>query len=542
MAHQSDLPATHIPPFAKPLAPYIKSRQEALRIRQALTAYLRSQIVFADDDPDNPNCYAHSHLSLCAPHDAVVEVKRISPDFTDLRKEYLQALQANVAARKEYESISENVGSKIQGRNAKVETPAQDSNSELQAYLMLLRDRRRHAKLQTFQHYLQELKGRDEAKPEYIDDKEGRNQQLLQPEEFEDGEQNASGAEGGIEGLVHKLERAVIRAKSQLDREKKLFDEIKAQHESAKHPDEGYSTTAKVIALQRTRDELVQWVEEKLVSVGGNDEGPVEDLPPEELEESAKLLEERKAQIAKQYAAYIDARRDLLDAASKACQPVAAAPAKPQPRSLDHGQNGTEETTPLEPLDVLLYASQTLLPLSKSQRALTLQKSYMAGLLAKEKSTALRVLNRLGDESLLLPEYPIMARQPRVNPGATARHSRQSSTATEQIKPDEVVNLAEAWAFASEAAGTKEREHVEENVAMGEEMAQDAQQMLREVYRMLNQDLEGALGDDQDVEQGSGDNWSHGARSTRSQTRQRREEKRSQGPWAALNGRVGVAD
>ncbi|KJJ31082.1 hypothetical protein AFLA70_46g003351 [Aspergillus flavus AF70] len=532
MAHHNDdsaIPA-HIPAFAKPLAPYIKSRQEALRIRQVLTSYLRSQITFADDNPDYPNAHARSHLSLCVPQDAVVDVKHIPPELTGLRKEYLLALKANVNARKEYRLVSERYTSgKTQGQpSGGVNAHRVDPNSELRAYLELLRDRRQHAKLQVFQRYLEELKNRDIIKPEDFDRIGNRSQQsALQPDLEED--QNGCASEIGIEDLMHNLERAVIRARYQLEREKRLLEELKAQHDTEDGSEnDGIASGAKVTALQKTRDVLVQWVEEKLGSVGNNEDGPVQELPPEEIEKSANLLEDQKAQIAEQYAAYVDARKRLLDAASRACQPIGTSSVQPASRPTEKRKTTPEETPTVEPVDVLSFADEQLLPLSKCQRALALQKFYLTGTLAKEKSTTLRILNRLRDESRLLPEYPMPARQPRFKHATAAINARYATTPVEPAKPDEVVALAEAWAFASEAAGTSERENVEHNLEDGIEAAQDAEQALQEVYGILNQDLEEVLRNK--VEQDE-------AESSRSHARPR-----AKGPWAKLDGQIGVTE
>lgn len=528
---------SHIPFFAKPLAPYIKSRQEALRIRQVLTSHLRSHITFAEEDPDRPNPHAESHLALCAPQDTVVDVERISPDVTGLRKEYLEALQANVAARKAYQSISENVTSKTQQRKTPISDP--DPNSDLQAYLVLLRDRRRHAKLQIFQHYLQQLKMRQVAEPVEFDKTEDHNQHLQRIGEFEEGGLNGPGTEDGVEGLVHKLERAVIRARAQLEREKKLLAELKTQQESNRKCHSGDVPQAvKAQALQRTRDALVQWVEEKLVSVGANDEGPIEELSPEEIEDAANLLDERKAQIGQQYGTYVEARRVLLETAAKACQPVAAGPANQRQASVDQGKPTTEETPSLDPLDVVSFASELLLPLSKSQRALALQKSYLSGILSKEKSTTLRILNRMSDESHLLPEYPILARQPRFKHAAAAINSRPSITPKEQAPPDEITTLAEAWAFAAGAAREHEQEYVAQKVVEGGETAEEALQTLEEICGTLNQDLQEIFP--------SGQKESHTsdicASEAQSQAKTSRIEKRPKGPLSGLDGRVGVTE
>jgi len=371
---------------------------------------------------------------------------------------------------------------------------------------------------------LQELKERRTAELEQFDKTEDQTQHLQRIGEYEDGRQGGS-EEEGVEGLVHKLERAVIRARAQLEREKKLFEELKAQHDDRETTGNGdISSASKIQALQRTRDALVQWVEEKLMSVGTNDEGPIEELSPEEIEDAANLLEERRTQIMQQYTAYIETRRALLETAAKACQPVAPGPAKPREPSDNNDRPTAEEPLPLEPIDAMYFASERLLPLSKCQRGLSLHKSYLSGMLSKEKTTTLRILNRLGDESHLLPEYPLLSRQPRFK-HATAG-SRSSLTPRELAPPDEITSLAEAWAFASGAAREHEQEYVAQKIVEGGETAHEALQTLEDICDMLSQDLKDVFEDAQD---------------SSSRPKSSPIEKQT-GPWSGLNGQVGVAE
>ncbi|KAG0157025.1 hypothetical protein PDIDSM_4208 [Penicillium digitatum] len=526
MARLNPPDATHIPPILKPLAPYIKSRQETLRIRQALTSYLRSFIEFDDQSRD----LAQSHLSLCALTDGVASVKRFPADLPGLRKDYLKALSANVAARKDFALVSENVASLRRQRsppNRPSENPdLQEPGTELREYLALLRDRRRHSKLQVFRNYLEESKPRDARSFEHI---VNDGDQIPLPEV--DAEAGRMGTETDLDELLHNLERAVVRARTQLDRQKQLFEKAKAQHDPRAE-----TPNAKVQALQTTRDELVQWVEERLVGQGDLDESLPQELHPEETREAQRGLENRKRQITEQYAAYLQARRDLLDAASRACQPVNVLQ-KPPSRTTNKNELAMPEMLPPNPIDVLSYTNENLVPLLKSEKSLALQKSYLSGLLSKEKSTTLRALNRLSDESHLLPEYPTPARQSR----ASALSSRIQTQRSDQT-PDEVVDLAEAWAFASNAAAANEREFVQQKIALSTEVAQDARQTLADVCRTLNQDLDEVMLQGQENRNGS-DSWAFNARSAREMSRGGSQiEKQSSGPWSGLNGRVGVVE
>lgn len=526
MARPISPDATHIPPILKPLAPYVRSRQETLQIRQALTSYLRSFIEFDDQSSD----HAQSHLALCASTDGVAEVKRIPTDLTGLRKDYLKALAANVAARKEFASASEKVASlrrqRMTSNRPSDDADLQEPGTELREYLALLRDRRRYTKLQVFQSYLEEIKTRDSGS---LEDVVNDGEHMLLPEV--DADAGCNGSETDLDELVHSLERAVVRARTELDRQKQLFEKAKAQHDPRAE-----TSDAKAKALQTTRDELVQWVEERLVGQGDPDQSLLQELPPEEIEEAQQGLENRKIQITEQYAAYLRARRDLLDAASRACQPVNVTQ-KPPSRPTNKNELVIPEIPPPNPIDVLSFTSENLVPLLKIQKSLALQKSYLSGLLSKEKSTTLRALNRLSDESHLLPEYPTPARQPR----ATALSSRIQTQTSDQTL-DEVVGLAGAWAFASNAATANGRGFVQQKIAFGTEVAQDARQTLTDVCKTLNQDLDEVMLEGRENRDGS-DSCASDARSAKGMSRGgSRIEKQPSGPWSGLNGKVGVVE
>ncbi|KAJ5787721.1 hypothetical protein N7457_002711 [Penicillium paradoxum] len=527
MARPSSSPDTHIPTVVEPLAPYIKSRQETLQIRQALTSYLRSFIEFDDDQSTN---LARSHLSLCTPTDAVAGVKRIPADLPGLRKDYLKALAANVAARKEFDSATENVASLRRERSAPArpsdDADLQEPGTELREYLALLRDRRRHAKLQVFRNYLEEIKGREAGGLEKVGD-EGEHISL--PEIDTEAGRSGTGSETDLDDLVHNLERAVVRARTQLDHQKQLFEKAKAQHDARGEIE--VSPDVKAQALQRTRDELVQWVEERLVGQGDPEEGLLQELPPEEIEEARRELEDRRVQIEQQYVAYLQARRELLDAVSRACQPVNVAP-KPPSRPTNKSEV-IAAAPPPNPVDVLSYTNENLIPLYKTQKSLALQKSYLSGLLSKEKSTTLRALHRLSEESHLLPEYPNLAHQPRFK--HSALNPRNQTQPLDQTS-DEVVSLAEAWTFASDAAATNAREFVQEKIALGTEVALDARETLTDVYGTLNQTFDEVVLDDRQKRDVSD------ARSTGMLRGGSRVEKQPSGPWLGLNGKVGVAE
>ncbi|KAF7716223.1 Uncharacterized protein PECH_005110 [Penicillium ucsense] len=527
-----------IPPFAKPLAPYIKSRQEALHIRQALTSYLCSFIVCGEGTA--LSTVSHGFLPQCTPSEAVTDVKRIPADLSGLRKDYLKALQANVAARKELTRTFEDIAA-LRCQTASPKSSVQsgdrpDSAAGLQDYLQLLRDRRRYTKLQTFQHYLDELKAKDMGIPRNLEEREQPSalSDPLSPYKDDSGTSVAGRAEEGdkisLEELVHQLERAVVRARSQLDTEKHLFDKIKSQQTSGNDGATGAAAPqVKSMALQRTRDELVQWVEQRLLNEGDPDASLIQGLAPEDLEEVNELLGDQKSRINEQYTAYLEARQDLLDAASRACQPVTVTRERPL-RTAPRSETVSASTPGPDPLEVLSLTTDALLPLSKSQRALALQRSYMAGLLAKERSSTLCVLHRLCDESHLLPEYPMPAKPSRSKFASGPLASGLVSQPVDTTPSDEVVEMAKAWSFASGAASQQERDYVQQRLTLGNEVARDARKLLRDVYSMLKQDWEQGPHED-DNSKGISRESVRGLCGTA-------HHDGSHGPWSGLDGSV----
>src|SRR6266536_3839562 len=83
------------------LEPYLKTRQETLKIRRTLTAYLDSLIEF-------PEHGGGALPTLIAASNAV-GVKHIPSTFTGIRRDYLRALQSNIAARRQYTSTVEKI-------------------------------------------------------------------------------------------------------------------------------------------------------------------------------------------------------------------------------------------------------------------------------------------------------------------------------------------------------------------------------------------------------------------------------------------------
>jgi hypothetical protein len=505
-----------IPPSARPLAPYIRSRQDVRRIRQALTLYLQSHIVSTDDDSAT-----RQESLLGVPIDPSVDVPKIPTTLTGARKGYLQALQENAIARREYDHFSHKIASRklvtqnhIPNRRRNSISPANvETHTPLEDYLSLLQENRRYEKLRLFDHALTDLTKQVPADDVAVPEQDAHLGQWRR---------NASTREPGedVQELISKLERTVLKAKENLAREQHLLEELKQHSEGGRNTPPG----RRAIALQRVRDELVQWVEEKLATANPEEVPEFETAPENEATDSLHV-KERKALIREQYVKYVQERSTLLDALSLLSQPtksVAPAPEQTTKKSPDH-----PTTTPSwNSVDLFGPASKLLLPGSTVQKSLAMQRSYLAGLLSKEKANINQTLERLSHESHLLPEYPILARQTRFKHITADRGDGE--------RADELITHAQAWAFAADAAQSNESDYVEQKIEHGQDLSQAASRTLQQIYDMLNQDNPATVSHDHDSDHGE-DIWTAEAEPRSKRTRQRDD---LQGPWARLNGRL----
>lgn len=597
-ASESVLPSVlSLPEFAKPLAPYFKPRNEALHIRRALTLYLYSQINFSHSSHHHfpASC---SHVSLCYPHNASA-VESCSLDLlnshTDsnygsdgLRVRYLKALQKNISARRYHGEMNRQINglqksecnttdsSQRDGHGYyHITPPASQSKepSDFRTYRDLLRSRRELNKLRTFQHYFDKLNNMDAARPHYLPFDEMRAQSFRSAQNptavsvVDADASTTSSWSTDVQGLLHKLERAVISAKHRVDVERRELEMVKAQHHlrggggaggndnSLQH---AVSDTSRLRALTRIRGELVTWVEQTLANTSSTNEIARTGnnlLGPEDIfdEDATDALNDMKLLVQEQYMAYTDARKELLLALSPATQAPPANhrtqdAAKPSP---DAGTSVTRKNKTADIAELFPYISEVLLPLSKSQRGPSVQKAHLSAILAREKWNTCRVLDRLREESHLLPEYPILARQLRFKHAVSAISggSRPSSLVTdspssEQTNPSEILSGAEAWAFAANETRNATNEYLADKIVHGEETGHHAEDTLREIYKMANQDYDEIMVTTARGKRGEGkgdedenDIWTQ----TRSRYggRQAKGEKRK-GPWSSLDGRVGM--
>lgn len=514
------------------------SAEDELRIRRLLTLYLASLVTFADDRP--------SHFQLCHPETAL-EVKEIPEQVTGLRRQYLKEIQANIKARQKYQDFltlkkSERVSVPGIGENGK-------GARRLETHLKLLQMRKRHEEVRIMRHYLEALKETNPAKDGALDFRSGQVHGDELPPLASVGGANGAGYQGeSTKALTEKLERAVIRAKDQLEREKALLAEVKARHATDSLQDGVIDPKARVAALCAAKDELVRFLEEKMSCASLEDE----DVPArvtEQCNEPRSSQEEVEEQIKAEYEAYVTARKRVLEAAANALytspepDPGTAAVSDKSTRAAENRAR-PPPATGQSAVSTLPFISEQILPLVQNQKATTLQKSYTAKVVKTQRAKAVGSLERLADESHLLPAYPIMARQERYKNVAAALGGpgKLGQAMSEPGQGDELVRSAEAWTFAAEEAKKAEEDFVRERIKCGNEMLDGAKESLAVLDQLLGGDKEQSELDGDDG--GEADIWlkAAGADTQNARSRRMRPSQQEQGPWAGLNGRIGVLD
>jgi hypothetical protein len=514
------------------------SPEETAKIRRLLTLYLASLITFPDERP--------SHFQLCNPETAL-EVKSIPREVIGLRRQYLKEVQANIKARSDYQDLlTQRAGPGETGEDV---ADAGDGVARLETHLRLLQLRKRCEEVRIARHYLEKLKETNPAKDgglhfrQHPIDEDATMASLQALLEIGDG----STGRDSTEDLMKKLERAVITAKYQLEREERLLAEAKARHPKGSSTNQ--DNRPRLNALATTRDELVRFLEEKMSSDSLEYDNSAHSAV-ENGAEPALDREQVQEEIQAEYEKYLTARKRLLDVASTAL----SAPGEPESHDtvsrkdtevVDNRVGAPLPVITQPALSVLPFISEQLLPLLRNQKAHALQRSYTSKVLNTERRKALDSLELLADESHLLPAYPIMARQARFKNvvgalGGPKKPDHAMVDAGEDT--DEMIKRVEAWAFAAEEASKAGDGFVMGKVNYGNERLDEAEGSLALLDKLLGKDPQrfaaaGHGGDEADI-------WleAAGAGTENAQNRRARPIQQESGPWAGLNGAVGLAD
>ncbi|KAH0563340.1 hypothetical protein GP486_002091 [Trichoglossum hirsutum] len=486
-----------LPDVASSLGPYIRTRQEALRIRRTLAIYLTSTLASSEGGSKLPYALAAPHTSL--------SVKRIPPEISGLRKQYLKALQANEKAREEYQSLSDLRATSDEATTRQTTKKADEGDGDregvLQAYLSLLRLRRRYEKLRIFQDYLDLLCQKAPAKSQFLDMNEILRELPAPPKLSAEalrsiGANDPDTSGSSIETLTRQLEMSLLRTKHHLEDEKKLLAEWKNKR--------GETAAMRIIdeshrshALRQVRNELIHWIESELSKTGHLLEGDVGQASRDRTTEADSDSSHFPESITRQYGEYIEARKSLLVALSMATLslPTQRGSTVVADATNEAGQVGLiDQATPA--YSFLPYFSYHLLPLSTLQKSIIQQKSCLTTGLARQQRSMTQTIERLSEESHLLPSYPFLAGQVRFRNAAAILASRAVDNRPVSSERDitgggggDSIRKARAWVFAADAARAATEDAVREKIESGEVRIRDAQETLVKLLGLLGQTI-----------------------------------------------------
>ncbi|OCL07094.1 hypothetical protein AOQ84DRAFT_409564 [Glonium stellatum] len=433
-----------LPEVEAALSPYIHSRQETLNIRKKVARYLESQLASADESNSE-----NSRLIVeCVP--LSLRVKRVPPEINGIRRTYLEALQANVAARERYSGLKSELD-ELRSQHATDSASRLDVAYDQEAtcaYINLLRQRRRFNKLQVIQKTLDKLVDA-QPNPGRKDMRTLLKEKLGEQPDLPASKLEPQAPNQEVEDLIFKLKKEVLETKQGMDRANAIRAEAQKQQETVEEP----RLEAQVYALRCARNELVSWVEGELAKLSEDESEMLEDQSPQKklggVENSESAGCSYQEQIKELYDKYVSSRASLIAAIDSIPTSVQYGPAGSETvesKSSSGLSQGTASTT-VKVTGVLPYVP-ALLQASRDERSLLQQTAYLRHQLASASEETLRTIRRLADESHL------------VAPGT---------------------NSALDWATATKDAAASTKKYVEESLEEGEKHALGAKEVLAEV-------------------------------------------------------------
>jgi hypothetical protein len=484
-----------LPEVARSLSPFIRTRQEALQIRRTLTVYLTSLL---HDD----GTASGSPLTLTVP-DVDILLPEVPSEMSGVSKEYLKAMQAHLIARKEYRAVAlrdqdHTASNSYISPSPKGISIGDDAEATtMHTYLALLKQRRRYERLRILRDNIDVLVTKPAAKARYLEISEIQLDALpVLPLQQPPVSIISSGLTESVDELVLRLEKAVLQAKHKLEIEQKLFSKFKVRQQGGR----GIYTTDlsapsdrenRSHALHQTRQELIDWVEQELAKTD-----VASDLPQHEVGTTDKArpatgdIEQCTRDIESHYGGYIKARKICLATVAEATSTVPLSISEIDPLTSSTLAEQRKSVTDAYCWGLLYSYSRLLVPLNL-QRLIAQQKDYIRSSLAMEEEATTQVLDRLADESHLLPSYPLLARDARfqnitaaLGSKVSPMHSVVPSGSRTQIK---VLEMASRWAFAASAAKSSAQEGLQEKIGQGTDHMGNAQDILSDLVSLLGQ-------------------------------------------------------
>jgi len=455
------------------LHPFIKKRKEAAQIRKILTSHLSVHL------------NVDGGTRLLSLVDPTGSIDAVPHGVRGIQKEYLRCVRANIKARKEYSKASKDHHVLEEGQGFSVgkrRTTSQDgTENSLRSFLDLVQQRQKHERLRITQDYIEMLSQKPAASVGHLDPHEVLKDVETLPKvplEVINTSSSSHMSDGKhLSVLVDQLEKSVLRAKMLLQKEQKLLAKVRAENANI-----SLQTGSRLQAVDTTRHELINWIEGELGRAGDSS------LEAEDGHDTTKAAKQGKeyihtelALIQRQYERYAKARQALVASSGGATEPSLLAEL-----DQDLGLQATQgELRNASGMSQAIYPYlEAMVAASNEQKAMIQQKSHLTISLSKQLKESSQGLDRLADESHILPAHPVPA-------VISQRKALEAVSFGEQMssheKPDTSVR-ARAWVFASESASYASKEAVSERLLEGARSIAEAHETMSDLQVLLGGD------------------------------------------------------
>lgn len=440
------------------LEPHVRSREEVSHIRRVLSLHLLSSY----ENGPQPGALALPGADCTIKTTAGVR---------GLQRDFLKALHANIKAKQDQEAVRQALQ---EGNTATVRTL--DDSRRLEEHVVSIKLKRKQEQLQAVEKYLELLSQKPAASPEFV----------LPEELFKDSKRlpevpktvvsgfavNNGSAKPDLKALVDRLEKAVLRSKLLLKKEEQLLEEVRSRSTATRG---SVSDGAKLAALSATRDELISWMEAELGKASHLDNSQQESGKQQTAPDMGHV-HEQLAMVKEKYANYVAARKSLVQLVQLPTQPEIQM--KAPPKNTLHTQSEVARTTPTTHL--ITPCIEGLIQVGQDQRSSIAQKSHINTVLAKQTEETVRALDRLTEESQLIPDHPM--------PGAARRNKGLGAANPPSDGVDKLSDRVQPWVLAADTAKLATLEAVAERIEEGQVALERSTKSLAEIDQLLGRD------------------------------------------------------
>ncbi|KAM7189987.1 hypothetical protein V8F20_009921 [Naviculisporaceae sp. PSN 640] len=460
----------------KILNPYIRPREEVAHIRRVLALHLDSCL--KDGSATAP-------LALVETSE---QQKTSSAAARGLYKEYLDALSKNMKAREEYKACVRDIEQARESNTTRSATaPSQDPIRDHLATISLQKKKER---LHVLEQHINLLEQKPAASPSFLDPEEMFRYSRPLPEVPKEVVNSLVTLDDSarpsthLKDLINQLEKHVLRTKLLLKREEQLLEEVKQRRASSSSQAEAISESAKFEALNATRIELINWIETELGKASGGEESSADQdrKSGKSEEESRRQMDQNLASIKEKYAKYSEARKALLLLVSQQPRPTIK-PQNSQDRQLHKQKSPTPPSSAPSAHLLSPYLAQ-LLNLSHTQKSLISQKSHLNTTITKTLRENAQHLDRLAEESQLIPAHP-MPGGARRKPASGSGGASEGSVSNSSDSTLDTSSHVKPWVFAADSAKIATLEAVAEQIEQGQMALEASMRTIGEMEMLL---------------------------------------------------------